>query len=222
MGNNMKKEKTTQEKLNAISSKFCTVNYNENNYSIGGGLVSNKFASNRHEDARNDDGKRTQGELAQIFKKATGEEVSTINEMIDFHFGYRLEWHHAGKLPKRYGGGMKKTYFLNAEQICELATDFYTILGKYKTSVENEKIETERKNNLAKIRAEFLFNNAKKVDRELKADISNYDLFVETNRECSGKYGWFCASKNVYNLKEYYTGYQFESIEKYNEYKNIK
>jgi hypothetical protein len=51
----MKKEKTTQEKLNAISSKFCTVNYNENNYSIGGGLVSNKFASNRHEDARNDE-----------------------------------------------------------------------------------------------------------------------------------------------------------------------
>lgn len=45
----------------SIKNKFSNISFNNNNYDIGGGLVSHKFASNRHEDAKSDFGKKTKG-----------------------------------------------------------------------------------------------------------------------------------------------------------------
>lgn len=67
------------EKLDSICKKYCIIEYNNNNYSIGGGLDDSKFASKRHEDARNDMGKLTFGEATKLFKKATGFETDLVN-----------------------------------------------------------------------------------------------------------------------------------------------
>jgi hypothetical protein len=107
------------KKLEKIINKYSMIEYSSN-YSIGGGLVENKFASNRHEDALNDKGKMTLGECNQMFSKATGLSVAEVRTIILNTFP-DLEWHHAGSLPKFYGGGMKKTYFVNAKQIIKLA-----------------------------------------------------------------------------------------------------
>ena len=107
----MKKEKN---KLEAICDKYCSIQHNDYNYSIGGGLDGSKFASRRHEDAKYDEGKLTLGEATQLFKKATGLETDAVREVLEYAVP-NMEWHHAGQLPKSYGGGMKKTYFLNAD-----------------------------------------------------------------------------------------------------------
>ena len=39
-------------KLEKIIEKYSRKEYNTDNYSVGGGLDSDKFASNRHEDAK--------------------------------------------------------------------------------------------------------------------------------------------------------------------------
>lgn len=217
----MKKEKTTIEKLNAIAVKYCKISHNQDNYYVGGGLhESGKFASNRHEDAINDEGKLTQGKFAQMIKKATDVEISTINSLIDFIFP-NLEWHHAGKLPKQYGGGMKKTYFINAKEICDFATNFYTYLEKYNLYLEEEKVRLENRKNKEQIKSQFAKENATKIERMAKNKIENFDLFVEIDRECNGKYGWFSASKNFYRMEEFYTGYQFKNEEDLKKYYSL-
>ena len=115
----------TKTTLQTICNKFCNTNHNEDNYSVGGGLTAGKFASNRHEDAKCDEGKLTLGEATQLFKKATGLSTEEVREVIEFAVP-NIEWHHAGKLPKKYGGGMKKTYFLNAKEICKVASNWAT------------------------------------------------------------------------------------------------
>ena len=58
--------------LQKIIEKYSKLNFNADNYSVGGGLCdSGKKASNRHEEALNDLGKLTQGKCAAMFKKAT-------------------------------------------------------------------------------------------------------------------------------------------------------
>ena len=101
---------TTNLKLAKIADKFNSIQFNEDNYSVGGGLDGVKFASRRHENARGDEGKLTEGEATQLFKNATGLELQLVKEVINYAVP-NMEWHHAGKLPKSYGGGMKKTYF---------------------------------------------------------------------------------------------------------------
>lgn len=125
--------KNSKNKLEAIYNKYCSVEHNDSIYSVGGGLDDSKFASRRHEDARNDKGKLTFGEATQLFKKATGLDTDTVIEILE-HTVPNMEWHHAGKLPKSYGGGMKKTYFLNAHEICECAKNWDANIEKLNLS----------------------------------------------------------------------------------------
>ena len=115
--------KNSTNKLETICNKYRNIQQNDDNYSIGGGLDGSKFASRRHEDAKYDEGKLTLGEATQLFKKATGLEIDTLREVIKYAVP-NMEWHHAGMLPKSYGGGMKKTYFLNASEICDCAENW--------------------------------------------------------------------------------------------------
>ena len=108
--------------LKEIAERYSETEYKEN-YCIGGGLDDSKFASNRHEDARRDDGKLTLGEATQMFSKATGLTIEEVKEVLHYAVPC-MEYHHAGLLPKAYGGGMKRTYFLNARQICDVARNW--------------------------------------------------------------------------------------------------
>lgn len=207
----------TKTTLQTICNKYCNINHNEGNYSVGGGLTDGKFASNRHEDAKYDEGKLTLGEATQLFKKATGLSTDEVREVIEFAVPY-MEWHHAGMLPKQYGGGMKKTYFLNAKEICKVASNWDTYVAELEANKIAKKEAEEAKKKLEAKRNEFLHKNAKKVERVLNKPNYFYLLYSE----CNGKYGWFDASKNLYNMEEYHTGWAFETQELYNEFLNIR
>jgi len=201
--------------LESIINKYCGKQYREN-YSIGGGLSEGKFASNRHENAKYDDGKLTLGQATQLFKKATNLDVDLIKDVLNYAVP-NMEWHHAGKLPKSYGGGMKKTYFLNASEICDCAQNWADYIEKYNLSNQASKNEAEQKRNLESLKLQFLQNNAKKVERvETKP---NY--FYQTAQEMNGKYGWFDSTYKSYNLAEYYTGWEFANQELLNEFLKI-
>ena len=139
--------KNSTNKLEAICNKYCSIQHNDDNYSIGGGLDGVKFASRRHEDAREDEGKLTLGEATQLFKKATGLEIDAVREILEYAVP-NMEWHHAGKLPKAYGGGMKKTCFLNAEEICNVASNWDAFAEKLSLSKTAAKEAAEIKKNL--------------------------------------------------------------------------
>jgi len=202
--------------LKKIYDKYENKN-NNNNYHIGGGLVAYKFASNRHEDALNDSAKLTLGKLTSLLIRATGKELFKIIEIIKFSTP-NLEWHHAGKLPKEYGGGMKKTYFLNAREICNIAENYFDIIDKlnlHKAQLQKNQYNAKLSNDLKHL---FLLENATKIVRII--DKPTY--FYQTKQEMLGKYGWFdCHDKN-YNLVEYYTGWAFESEELYKQYLEIQ
>lgn len=204
-------------KLEKIINKYESIKFNEDNYGVGGGLSSGAFASNRHQDAKYDDGKLTEGQATQLFKKATGLEIEVVKDVIKYAVP-NMEWHHAGKLPKQYGGGMKKTYFLNANEIVDLATNWESYFEKYQISIEAKKTADQIKKELESKKFNFLQANAKKVERVINEPIYFYCLYSE----CNGKYGWFNALKNTYNMPEYHTGWEFESQEKYQEFLNIK
>lgn len=206
----------TTLKLEKIAKKYCSVNHNEDNYGIGGGLDSCKFASRRHEDAKEDAGKLTEGQATQLFKKATDLDLDFVKAVINYAVP-NMEWHHAGKLPKSYGGGMKKTYFLNAKEICDLATNWENYCGKYHISLENEKTAAQAKKQIEAKKEAFLIENAVK-----KVRISTYPKnFYRLYSECDGKFGWFGADKNKYGMDEYHTGWEFSSEVKYHEFLNI-
>lgn len=202
--------------LEKIIKKYSEVEFNNNNYSIGGGTVGYKFASNRHEDANNDAGKLTLGKATQLFAKATNLETEFVKELLQYAVP-NMEWHHAGKLPKQYGGGMKKTYFLNAEEIVEVATNFDSYVNKLEIAKQDEKIKLENAKNRDAIREQFLKENATKIVR-----VENKpNFFYEIDREMNGKYGWFSSYGKSYNMTEYYTGWVFESEEKFNEFNKL-
>jgi len=196
--------------LKTIQDRFCSVQSNEDNYSIGGGLDGSKYASKRHEDARNDNGKSTLGQSVQLFKRATGLNTHLIKEILCLAVP-NMEWHHAGRLPKSYGGGMKKTYFLSAAEICSIASNWTSFVEEIKLS--KSKVQT-----LESRKSDFLITNAKKVDRVIQCP--NY--FYITSREMNGKYGWFDSTYKSYNMPEYFSGWVFESEEKYNAFLSIK
>lgn len=204
-------------KLEKIVKKYSEVGFNNDNYEIGGGLYSEKFASRRHEDAKNDEGKLTEGQATQIFKKATGLETDYVKKIINTAVP-NMEWHHAGKLPKSYGGGMKKTYFLNASQIAEIAANWQSFCEKYEADLADAKKAQETKRLLEIRKQDFLSQNAKNVVRTESPAM----FFYETNKEMNGKFGWFSSYGKSYNMTEYYTGWEFESEEKYHEFFNIK
>jgi hypothetical protein len=198
--------------LEKIIEKYSSTEYSDN-YSIGGGLDDSKFASRRHQDAKNDDGKLTLGKANQMFSKATGLTVDEIKEVIKYAVPC-MEWHHAGLLPKSYGGGMKKTYFLNASEIVNIATNWVAFVEKLAISKNAARLDNEQKKNREQLQQEFLKANAKRVERVS----STPKFFYETNKEMDGKYGWFSSYGKSYNLPEYYSGWAFESKEKYEEF----
>lgn len=203
--------------LETICNKFCSVQHNENNYSIGGGLDGSKFASRRHEDAKYDDGKLTLGEATQLFKRATGLETDAVRVILEYAVP-NMEWHHAGKLPKSYGGGMKKTYFLNSEEICDVAKNWNSYIEKLNLSKIAEIDAAKVKKNFEAKKLEFLQANAKKVER-----VTNQPMFFyKTAQEMNGKYGWFDSTYKSYNMTEYFSGWEFESEELYHEFLKIK
>ena len=80
-------------------AKYSDINFNINNF---GGLVCGKFPIDMKMQ-KYDEGKLTHGKVVQLFKKATELDTEYIKSVIDFTFP-DMEWHHAGKLPKQYGG----------------------------------------------------------------------------------------------------------------------
>lgn len=203
--------------LEAICKKYCEINHNDDNYSIGGGLDGSKFASRRHEDARNDEGKMTLGEATQMFKKATKMDTDSVREVLEYAVP-NMEWHHAGKLPKSYGGGMKKTYFLNASEICDTAKNWDSYVEKLSLSKIATQKAVEEKKNLEARKLDFLQANAKKVERASSRPL----YFYMTAREMNGKYGWFDSTYKSYNLPEYFSGWEFENAEVETNFLNIK
>lgn len=203
--------------LETICNKYCNIGHNEDNYYVGGGLDGSKFASNRHEDARADQGKLTLGQATQLFKKATGLDTDSVREVLEYAVP-NMEWHHAGKLPKAYGGGMKKTYFLNATEICLVAKNWKSYLEKLSLSKIAASNAAEEKRLLESRRLDFLQLNAKKVERVSQRPA----YFYLISREMNGKYGWFDSTYKSYNLPEYFSGWEFENEEKYNEFLKIK
>jgi hypothetical protein len=202
--------------LQSIQAKFCGIQHNDNNFAVGGGLSGEKFASRRHEDAKEDEGKLTLGEATQIFKKATGLDTDTVKEVLESAVP-NMEWHHAGQLPKAYGGGMKKTYFLNASEICKIAQKWNDYVEKLQLSKSAAKSASEQKKTLEERKLAFLQANAKKVERTTSRPTN----FHQTAQEMNGKYGWFDSTYKSYNMTEYYSGWQFESEAKYQEFINI-
>ncbi len=212
--------KTTTDKLQAIFNQYCTINHNEDNFYIGGGLDRFKFASRRHEDAKEDGGKLTLGQATQLFKKATGLETNIVSELLQFAIP-NMEWHHAGKLPKAYGGGMKKTYFLNSEEICDVAKNWDKYISEISISTAAAKVAADNKKTLEEKKLEFLKENAKRIDRmQATSRFSNNlpKFFYITSQEMEGKFGWFDSTYKSYKLPEYFSGWAFENEEKYNEF----
>jgi len=204
---------TTKTTLQSICTKFCKIKHNDDNYSIGGGLDSSKFASRRHEDAKYDEGKLTLGQATQLFKKATGLEIETVKEVLEYAVP-NMEWHHAGMLPKAYGGGMKKTYFLNAEEICEVSTNWNSLIEKLALSKTAAIQAAENKRNIEVIKLEFLKANATKLERVSSKPV----FFYQTAQEMNGKFGWFDSRYKSYQMPEYFTGWEFNSEKAYHEF----
>ena len=189
------------KKLELIVRKYEKLSHNENNFYIGGGIAeSGKFESNRHSNAKNDIGKETLGKVCQLFKLATGEELSSIKEII--HATYpKLEWHHAGALPKQYGGGMKKTYFVKAEEIVFLATNWEQIK-------QNISIEKENSKKKAELKTAFEKKYGNLFERKRYDELPKFHHIFQ--REMNGKYGWFKADE-TYKMETYYSGISFKS-----------
>ena len=194
--------------MNQIIAKYENNIESEDNFGIGGGLARGKFASRRHEDAKNDEGKLTLGQANKMFAKASGLTIEEAKEVLIYAVP-NMEWHHAGRLPKQYGGGMKKTYFLNATEICNCAKNWSSYVEKLNLSKAAAKAAAEDKRSLEDRKFAFLQANAKKVER-----VSTHpDFFYETMREMNGKYGWFDCSNKSYKMTIYYSGWAFENQE---------
>jgi len=206
-------------KLEAIINKYCGIQHNDDNYSIGGGLDGEKFASRRHEDAKDDHGKLTLGEATQLFKKATGLDIDAVREVLEYAVP-NMEWHHAGKLPKAYGGGMKKTYFLNAKEICDCATNWEVYTQKLALSKVAAREAADLKKSFENRKLEFLKANSELIFRVEAADRPTF--FYETDKEMNGKYGWFSSYGKSYKMIEYFTGYEFKTEELRVQFLSIK
>jgi rubrerythrin len=113
---------------------------------------------------------------------------------------------------------MKKTYFLNSKEICDIATNWDSYLEKYQISIENKRTAAQLQQELEQRKLNFLKENAKSVSRQENVSM----FFYETDREMNGKYGWFSSYGKSYNMTEYKSGWAFESEEKYHEFLNIK
>ena len=173
---------------------------NYDNYDIGGGLSEDKYASNRHEHALADRAKLTLGKATSLFSRTTGDSKETVKAIIDLAVPHP-EYHHAGI----YNNRMRKTYFLNASEIVDIATNY----DKYKQMITDKEDKAKQ--------AERLLDE-KGIYMERVINISAY--FVVTKKEMLGKYGWFLANPK-YNSTIYYSGYDLQNEDTYNRYKEL-
>lgn len=204
--------------LEKISKKYGSLEFNKDNFGIGGGLSNDQFASRRHEDAKNDEGKLTFGKACQMFKKATGNQnLQSVKNVIQFAIP-NMEWHHAGKLPKNYGGGMKKTFYLNSEEIVNLADNWLSFENQLELSNSQKRDIFEKEKDLLTLQNSFLEKHAEKVVRTSEKPL----FFIETDREMDGKYGWFSSYGKSYKMQEYYTGWAFKDEKTLNKYSLLK
>lgn len=207
----------TLTKIEKIVNKYSKLTHNNNNFDIGGGLSNcGKKASNRHEEALSDNGKITFGKASQMFKKASELSILEVKEVINYAVP-NMEWHHAGFLPKSYGGGMKKTYFLNSAEIVDIAENWDNYLEKLEISKTEKRKEFEKERSIEEKKQDFLNKNAKRIERTTNIP----EFFYETNREMNGKYGWFSCYGKSYNMTEYYTGWSFKNEKTYRKFFQI-
>lgn len=204
-------------KLQKIIYKYEKIQTKESNYYIGGGLAdTGNFESNRHAQAKDDVSRITLGNATQIFKRATELTTQEIKDIILFTYPY-LEWHHAGRLPREYGGRMKKTYFLNSKQMVDFATNFYEYKQQYEHHINEERIKSEQYRIKLKKKTDYLKKHAKPFERI--TELPKY--YIITNEEMNGKYGWFNAQGKDYNLTIYYTGWEFKTQQQKDKYNNL-
>lgn len=180
----------------------------------GGGLAVNitgRYESNRHAIAKIE--KVTFGDCVKFLKTKKGGNLNiSAKDLLSawFRVNGEPEWHHAGFLPKSYGGGMKKTYFMDNQLTAgEVATLFKINSKKLVCALKNcffEQIKEQE-------RMDFLNKFGKKIERK----VNTPEHFVVISEEMDGKYGWFAADSK-YNMTVYYSGYEFESAEKRREY----
>ena len=206
--------------LENIIKKYSTLK-SEDNYNLGGGIAREidgigGFESRRHLNAKMDSAKLTLGKTCQLFKKATGEDLEVIKKVLDDAIPC-MEWHHAGQLPKSYGGGMKKTYFVKAEEIVEVATNWEFLVQKMKKKEENEKEVYQREARRAEERKKFCAKYGTFLSR-VKVEPK---YFHRISQEMQGKYGWFNSEGQNYNLTEYYSGWEFKSVKSLKKYKEL-
>lgn len=207
----MKKQITiNQKKLSNLIKKFENLSHNEDNYSVGGGLIGGM--SRRNENAKYDSGKLTLDQASNVLAGAFGVEKSDVKAIIQST--YTLEWHHAGFLPKSYGGGMRKVYYMNATQINELLENFESIFANHFKEVE-EKENAKAAAIAAELsREEKFFQKMEGLKKYLKFEKIERSRqmpdFVE-KKEMKGKYGWFNADYK-YSLDVYYSGIKLSNL----------
>ncbi len=203
------------ERLQKLASNYAKKDFDRSNYEIGGGIASSGlFESRRHEAAKQDAGKETLGKFIQKIKKITGMQTSIIKEIIKD--AYCLEWHHAGRLPKEYGGGMKKTYFINSEQANDFCSNFSNYIKKYKEKEAEKKLSIKAENLANTLENRFLKKWATPFFKKIDGFFDKKNCAI-TNRYMIGKYGEFPADDR-YNLDTYIDGWKFRSKKKYDEY----
>ena len=187
--------------LSKIIKKYSPLRREDyDNYDIGGGLSEDKYASNRHEHAVMDKSKLTLGKATSLFVRATGDSKETVKAIIDLAVPHP-EYHHAGL----YNNRMKKTYFLNASEIVDIAENY----DKYKQML---KTKEEKLNEAERLLEE------KGIYMERVTNIPTY--FIMTAKEMLGKYGWFPANPK-YNSTIYYSGYDLQDEDTYNRYMEL-
>lgn len=193
----------------------------KNNMNVnGGGLAVNitgRWESNRHALARNN--KYTFGEAAKELRlKRGGGFKVTATELLSIYrtlFG-EPEWHHAGFLPKSYGGGMKKTYFLQAIPTPE---EFAEWQAKAAAKRQEAAAQATREHSVAERRHAYADEHGTPFTRVT----SKPEHSVVTTCEMNGKYGWFeVREHHNYSLPVYYTGWAFPTAEALNEYRSIR
>lgn len=194
--------------LDDVIKKYSNIEYNTDNYGIGGGLSDNAFASRRHEDAKSDIGKLTFGKATDLFAKITKTSKPFIKEKIR-EIIPNLEWHHAGKLPKNYGGGMKKTWFVNADEIVKIAKEFQ----KLNVNPDFEIKERKLLENRLQLKTKFEKKYGTFVSRV--ETLPKYFHLVE--KEMHGKYGFFPYQAH-YSCKVFYSGWSFKSKKSLDKY----
>lgn len=198
---------------------FLTQELELNKNANGGGLATNitgRFESNRHAIARIE--KITFGEAVAFLKqKRNGGLNISASELLEIYielFG-TPEWHHAGKLPKSYGGGMKKTYFLDEQPTAEQVQEWQRLYAERQAIKKQEQEEAKKREEQKKAFCKKYgtwFSRVKEVPK--------YGVVEFT--EMNGKFGWFVVeSRHSYNLTEYYSGWAFKSKKSLEKYMNL-